>query len=396
MTNALFTIYLFIVVTLVASAGMTVWERKAQCARRRFLGICAAGYVALAVGCIIATARSHMPGVSGAALGNLIILGGYMIVLEAVAGLGGRRYRALSAAVLAGMAALWAWGGVPWATWTWLYASSVPIALVCLITAWEAWRSPPLRALRSRNVLIVITGFHGILYAGRALILPVLVARWGQDALDLSSSVTLYAGVLSSVVLPMVMLALVREEGAARLTHLATTDHLTELGNRRWFFSQGAEMIAGAQGDLALLAFDIDHFKSINDRFGHATGDKVLKSFARVLREVVGPDALLARIGGEEFAIMLPGRDGAAARRIGQAVLDGFADSAVVSRTGVAVSATVSGGLAELETAARDVASLLGLADRALYCAKTLGRNRLEPALPSLAATAATAEMAAA
>jgi diguanylate cyclase (GGDEF)-like protein len=193
-------------------------------------------------------------------------------------------------------------------------------------------------------VLIVITGFHGILYAGRALILPVLVARWGQDALDLSSSVTLYARVLYSVVLPMVMLALVREEGAARLTHLATTDHLTELGNRRWFFTEGAEMIAGAQGDLAPAGVRHRSFQSINDRFGHATGDKVLKSFARVLREVVGPDALLARIGGEEFAIMLPGRDRAAARRIGQAVLDGFADSAVVSRTGVAVSATVSGG----------------------------------------------------
>jgi GGDEF domain-containing protein len=100
------------------------------------------------------------------------------------------------------------------------------------------------------------------------------VARFGQGAIELSSTVTLYAGVLYSVVLPMVMLALVREEADAGLVRLATTDHLTELGNRRWFFSEGAELIAAAPGDLALLAFDIDHFKSINDRFGHATGDR--------------------------------------------------------------------------------------------------------------------------
>ena len=384
MTNTLFTIYLFIVVTLVASAGMTLWERNAQPARRRFLGTCAAGYAVLATGCVIATTRTHIPGITGAVLSNLVMLCGYMVVLDAVAALDGRRHRGKSALLLAGMAALWAWGGAQWAVWTWLYAAAVPIAIVCLATTWEAWRSPPLRTLRSRNVLIAVTGFHGVVYAARALVLPAIVARFGQDAIELSSTLTLYTGVLYSVVLPMVMLALVREEADAGLVRLATTDHLTELGNRRWFFSEGADMIAAAPGDLALLAFDIDHFKSINDRFGHATGDKVLKSFALILRDVVGPHALLARIGGEEFAIMLPGYDGAGARRVGQAVIDSFADSAVLCRSGVAVSATVSVGLAELVNTGRDLATLLGLADRALYAAKTLGRNRLEPAMAAL------------
>jgi hypothetical protein len=136
MTNTLFTIYLFIVVTLVASAGMTLWERNAQPARRRFLGTCAAGYAVLATGCVIATTRTHIPGITGAVLSNLDMLCGYMVVLDAVAALDGRRHRGKSALLLGGMAALWAWGGAQWAVWTWLYAAAVPIAIVCLATTW--------------------------------------------------------------------------------------------------------------------------------------------------------------------------------------------------------------------------------------------------------------------
>lgn len=205
----------------------------------------------------------------------------------------------------------------------------------------------------------------------------------------------MYAGVLYSVVLPMAMLAVVREEADAGLVRLAQTDHLTNLGNRRWFFAQGSTALALVPGVAALLAFDIDHFKSINDRFGHATGDEVIASFARILRETVGTNALLARIGGEEFAALLPGCDAADARRIGNAVIAEFADSAVLSRSGVAVSATVSVGLAERfgspgtqASGESAVAALLAEADAALYRAKAKGRNRIEPALavPGVAA----------
>lgn len=395
MTGALFTIYLFIVATLLASAGMTLWERKTRPERRGTLETCAVGYLVLAAGCVVATARSYMPGISGAALSNLVILSGYMLVLDGVAAVGGRRHRALSLGLLVVMAAVWALAGPRWPETVWLYASGVPIVIVCALTAWEAWRAAPLQHLRSRKVLVAVLAFHGLVYALRVTVLPLAALRYGPALVAVSSTITMYAGVLYSVVLPMAMLAVVREEADAGLVRLAQTDHLTNLGNRRWFFAQGGTTLALVPGVAALLAFDIDHFKSINDRFGHATGDEVIASFARILRETVGTKALLARIGGEEFAALLPGCDAADARRIGNAVIAEFADSAVLSRSGVAVSATVSVGLAERfgspgtqASGESAVAALLAEADAALYRAKAKGRNRIEPALavPGVAA----------
>jgi hypothetical protein len=95
----------------------------------------------------------------------------------------------------------------------------------------------------------------------------------------------------------------------------------------------------------------MDHFKTINDSHGHATGDEVLKAFAHVARDVMGPDALLARIGGEEFAALLPDCRAGRARIIGLAVVRGFAEAAVSGPDGAAVRATVSIGLSEMSAA---------------------------------------------
>jgi diguanylate cyclase (GGDEF)-like protein len=385
---SLFTIYLLAVGTLLAGAAMTFWEGSARPEHRPVLTLWASGYIALAIGCLLAGGRSYLPGVTGLALSGLTILAGYLLILEGAATLGGRRHRAASIGVLAVLGVIWAIGGSRWSDAIWSYVSAVPVAVATGLTGWELMRNERLRRLRSRRVAIGITWFHALIYLGRAFALPVLAAIYGPDAVATAGKLTMYAAVIYSVLLPMALLALLREEAQERLIKLALTDELTDLGNRRWFFEQGTRLIASSRGSLSLLAFDIDHFKSINDRYGHATGDEVLKSFAGILRGAAGPDAIVARVGGEEFAVMLPECSSEQAHWIGQAVVSRFADTSVLSCDGMAVHTTVSVGLAETDSPHADLTSLLRMADRALYAAKDLGRNRVELAQPDVLAVA--------
>jgi diguanylate cyclase (GGDEF)-like protein len=380
------TLYLLVIGTLLAAAVMTVWERKARPEHAGALDAWAAGYVMLALGCLAATRRAMMPGICGAAFSNLVILSGYLLILNGVAGLAGRRHIRASLALLMGMAGLWVLAGTGWRDIVWIYASALPIAMVCGATAREMLLNHRLAGLRAWRVVIVVTGAHGLLYVARALVLPELMAAYGQPVVAMASAVTMYGGVLYSMLLPMALLALLREEAHERVVRQSLTDYLTGLGNRQCFFEQGTRMIEDQGRCFSLLAFDMDHFKTINDSHGHATGDEVLKAFAHVARDVMGPDALLARIGGEEFAALLPDCRAGRARIIGLAVVRGFAEAAVSGPDGAAVRATVSIGLSEMSAATgaqgRDLAALLSAADRALYAAKALGRNRVELAMP--------------
>jgi diguanylate cyclase (GGDEF)-like protein len=291
--------------------------------------------------------------------------------------------------LLAGIAVAWCVAGTRWQGLVWDYVSALPIALVSAATMREVLLCHPLKHLRARRVIVVTTASYALLYAGRALLLPFLTQAFGPGFMAMASAVTMYGGVLYSVVLPMALLTLIREEAHDRLLRASLTDYLTGLGNRQWFFEQGARLLGEPHRSLSLLAFDMDHFKAINDRHGHATGDEVLRSFARIARKLLGPDAVLARIGGEEFAALLPDCDGMQARRIGQAVVQHFADHASITAHGLAVHATVSIGLADMAIGLRtsesraedDLAALLSAADRALYAAKARGRNRVESAV---------------
>jgi diguanylate cyclase (GGDEF)-like protein len=124
-----------------------------------------------------------------------------------------------------------------------------------------------------------------------------------------------------------------------------------------------------------VLIIDLDHFKSINDRFGHAFGDQMLEIFADTARQSVRSTDLLGRIGGEEFAVLLPNMNRNRALAIAERIRANFAQAAVE------VGATVSIGLAHCQDDAElDVPELLAQADQALYCAKKNGRNRVESA----------------
>ena len=159
----------------------------------------------------------------------------------------------------------------------------------------------------------------------------------------------------------------------------AVTDPLTELANRRRFMSAlGTELQRAARfgQSVALVLADLDNFKSVNDTFGHQTGDRVLTAFADVLRERVRDIDLAARLGGEEFAILLPETDVAGGERLAERLRDAVERLRLPEEDGAPVTITASFGVAAYPESA-NAADLLAAADAALYAAKLRGKNRV-------------------
>jgi diguanylate cyclase (GGDEF)-like protein len=172
-----------------------------------------------------------------------------------------------------------------------------------------------------------------------------------------------------------------RKRMNAELLVLATTDFLTGLPNRREFMGQLERELARLQrsvGDCAaVLMLDIDHFKTINDRYGHATGDDVLRHMAGLMRAGQRKIDTMGRVGGEEFAVLLPGADKAAAAAYAERLRQKVADTPLVLETGEEIRITVSIGIAALSPGDPTADAALIRADKALYGAKEAGRNRV-------------------
>jgi diguanylate cyclase (GGDEF)-like protein len=173
-----------------------------------------------------------------------------------------------------------------------------------------------------------------------------------------------------------------RKRMDADLLLLATTDFLTGLPNRREFMTRLDEQQARLQrgdGAAAVLMLDIDLFKSINDAHGHAAGDVVLRHVAGLLRACLRKIDTLGRVGGEEFAVLLPGADMAAAGLFAERLRQCVAAAPLRLTQGATVKVTISIGIALMSGADPDYGAALVRADQALYCAKRGGRNRVEP-----------------
>jgi diguanylate cyclase (GGDEF)-like protein len=171
---------------------------------------------------------------------------------------------------------------------------------------------------------------------------------------------------------------------ALDMAKLASVDDLTGLTNRREFLGQldsMAETARRLQQPLTLAMIDIDHFKPINDRFGHAVGDAVLMAIGAACRTAVRTEDVIGRLGGEEFAMLMPVTDQQAAYRIVDRLREAVAAIVIPTGTGESVSVTISVGLAVF--ANQQIDQLLLNADRALYLAKERGRNRIELATPA-------------
>jgi len=161
----------------------------------------------------------------------------------------------------------------------------------------------------------------------------------------------------------------------------ANRDFLTEIANRRYFFHLGARELARAEryaSDVSLIMLDIDHFKMVNDTHGHAIGDVVLKAVAQICKKGLREIDILGRIGGEEFAILLPQTSGDTAREVAERIRNTVQDAGVPVGNGApAIQVTVSMGVSTEKAAQASLDDLLQSADTALYHAKHTGRNRV-------------------
>jgi len=167
------------------------------------------------------------------------------------------------------------------------------------------------------------------------------------------------------------------EERTRELEDLASKDPLTGLHNRRYFGEVVAREFAAAErygSDLACLMFDLDHFKQINDRLGHRTGDEVLITLARSIVSELRSSDVAARFGGDEFIILLPQTSAAAARSLADRIVRTFVHQVI--QQSPQVPASLSVGIASLATTrAHSAEALINAADRALYAAKNQGRS---------------------
>jgi diguanylate cyclase (GGDEF)-like protein len=253
------------------------------------------------------------------------------------------------------------------------------VAIYAALTASELWAERR-RTLKRRWPAIVVPVLHGFV-----LMLPILLGDLlhpadGKFAGSIWVTVFAVELVLYAVGTVFVIFMLVSERAVTAHKTAASVDPLTGMFNRRGFAEACSRVIereAHAGRPVTVLIFDIDHFKSINDRFGHPAGDEILKLFAIVVINSLRMTDLSGRIGGEEFAALLPCslEEGViAADRVRQA----FAGSGIVVEDGP-VDTTVSIGVAG-GPAGTELEVLLAAADTALYQAKRTGRNRVEAA----------------
>jgi diguanylate cyclase (GGDEF)-like protein len=258
------------------------------------------------------------------------------------------------------------------------------LAMLALATAEELWRGRAEPLMSRWPAVIVLIAYAGALLARIPLV--YFSPFTDNHALLTGSTFTLFAfgTLLFTVVMAFLLLNMSKERTELQHKIAALVDPLSGVANRRAFLAESRRLFAQHKIDrepLAMLLFDLDRFKAINDRFGHAAGDRVLQTFARVATTTLGSEVLFGRIGGEEFASLLPIGDLGEAIAVADRVRRTFAKAAADFGEG-ALLPTVSIGVTLGLDAKTKVEELLLIADEALYRAKANGRNRVEANAP--------------
>jgi diguanylate cyclase (GGDEF)-like protein len=248
-------------------------------------------------------------------------------------------------------------------------------------TAYEFWRGRS-EPLVSRWPAIFLLFAHGALYLLRTpfgTMLPWLPAG-NQVFESVWLTVLSFEALLFTIAIAFILLAMAKERTEHRHKTAALVDPLTGLANRRAFLQDGEAQLNRQATDprpIAVMLLDLDNFKSVNDRFGHAVGDRVLEIFADVASGCVRRMDFFGRLGGEEFAALLIDTARERAQAVAEDIRARFAE-ATREVDGRPVAATVSIGIVISQDAVLDLSALLAQADHALYRAKDAGRNRVE------------------
>ena len=320
--------------------------------------------------------RGQIPEIYGIFLANVILLFSASACLATVSKFYEitfpvRRCVTVISAGLIGLI-LWQWGG---------FSLTVPTVTVCVALSVVLFYASALIVQNSPRpwsfsvVLLTSTlGIMALMYCFRAVV-TVLAVQPTSGAIGNSASQlgVLIVGALFIVSSSIGFFVMVHEHQRGLIEELSRRDVLTGVLTRRAFFDDAHQVIA-KHPSYAVLMMDIDHFKSINDRFGHLGGDKVLAHCARLLMNSMRIDDVLGRYGGEEFCAILPNCGLAGAQKIAQSIVKQIREQNVMLDGQQMINFSLSIGVAAHQHV-QDLLAAIGQADEALYAAKNAGRD---------------------
>jgi diguanylate cyclase (GGDEF)-like protein len=279
--------------------------------------------------------------------------------------------------------AVWLTQDMPRQSLARMMAYQLPYAVMQAVGLGIVWRSRQ-RHDRLDRLLMAALAASSLHFLAKPFIAHAL-GGWGANPQSYLTSpyamVSQSLGTVLAIALALLMLVILVRDVLAEATSRSETDSLSGLLNRGGFQRQAELVVRDAARrhlPLALVIADLDHFKAINDGFGHACGDRVIEAFARLLREAAGGNHVAGRIGGEEFAILLPGSNLAGARLFAEGTRSAFGALPVES---LPTDHRCSASFGVTELLPQDgVADLMQRADRALYQAKKGGRDQVRVA----------------
>src|SRR3954462_5232809 len=364
------------VTAILGGLLMLAWRREQNSSALLWWG---AGYALAALSFALVSARGTIPDVLSTELGNSALLLGYALLFAGTRAFNGRETPPTVFLV---------------APLIWLTAMRIPavqtdIALrIIIITlcqcammgcvVYEFWRERA-EPLLSRWPTIVVLVTHLVALGLR---LPAALLTPMTTTADFfrrpTFAVMVFVTVLYTITFAFLLLSMVKERGELRHKTAALIDPLTGLANRRAFLGDAEHFMARGpkHGEsLTVMLADLDRFKTVNDQFGHAVGDRVLQIFANTMMRALRASDMSGRLGGEEFAFLMPRTNAVKAQRPAERMRVQFAEAAR-EVGGDAVNATVSIGVATAAAPAQ-LSDLIAAADDALYRAKAEGRNRV-------------------
>jgi diguanylate cyclase (GGDEF)-like protein len=360
--------------------SLTLFVTHAGRFRRDGMRLWAAGYAVQFLGAVLFAARGVIPDLLSIVLANTLLSAGFALLYAAVREFQGKPCRQCLH-VAAGVVCLFIFLACLENAVYRIALSGMIFSLQVGAIAVILFRGAPIPERRSRWLTGSAFAVSALLLFYRGL--QVFLGSPEEISITAVSpfrTCGLLVGFVVIIMSSFGFLLMTRERTDQENERLATLDSLTEIFNRRTFLDLAEKEIARSRRNgfpLALLMLDFDHFKGINDTYGHLTGDAILKSFTALTLTCLRRNDLFGRYGGEEFAILLPETDGRGALLFAERLRSRIAGASLaVGET--CVTWTVSIGVTSLSCAGTtDLDAVLRIADEALYAAKNGGRDRI-------------------
>jgi diguanylate cyclase (GGDEF)-like protein len=379
------------VVVFGAVAMLCVWQVHRQ---EPAMPYWTAGFIALSLGVALVLQREQLPLFMSVAVGNPLMLLGFATMYAGTAVFLGRppRWLFLAALVLGNLGVQIYWGVLaPWMALR-VLVFVLACTAVCLLMIVELLRAA--RASAQGTTFRVLAAVYGIFLLASLLHVITLVNQGAGPLFSggYTEALWLLTGQAVMFFNPFGFLLMTSQRLQLRLDRLANEDDLTGVLNRRAFLARAwnARMKGPLEAPASILALDIDHFKHLNDRYGHAAGDAALRHFAQTVQRQLRSGDLFARVGGEEFWILLADTDLRGAVQLAERIRAAVEQNP--ARLGEhRLDFTVSIGVSPARGG--EIASAASSADEALYRAKAEGRNRVVTAAEQAAGPEARQEV---